>query len=80
MIRYNLEDSFECYEFLKEELSAEGKIKQALGPLFAFNQEKSAQAVLKQVDLLKSKDIHITREKLLEVKNFKFFSKRQLSI
>ena len=39
-IKYKLEDSFECYEFMKEDLDAEGKIKQALGPLFALNKDK----------------------------------------
>ena len=34
----------DCYEFLKEDLYAEGKINQALGPLFALNKEKAAQA------------------------------------
>ena len=43
-IRYDLEDSFKCYEFLKEDLSAEGEVKQVLGPLFTLNQEKAAQA------------------------------------
>ena len=33
-IGYNLEDSFECYEFLREDLSNEGEVKQTLGPLF----------------------------------------------
>ena len=43
-IRYKLEDSLDCYEFMKEDLYAEGKINQALGPLFALNKEKVAQA------------------------------------
>ena len=51
---YDLEDSFECYEFLKEDLSNEGEVKQTLGPLFALNQEKAGQAFLKQVSLLKN--------------------------
>ena len=46
MISYKLEDSFECYEFMKEDLYAEGKINQALEPLFALNKEKVAQAFL----------------------------------
>ena len=41
-IKYNLEDSFECYDFLKEDLSAEGEVKQTV------------QAFLKQVGLLKN--------------------------
>ena len=53
-IRYKLEDSLDCYEFMKEDLYAEGKINQALGPLFALNKEKVAQAFLMQVELLKS--------------------------
>ena len=44
----------DCYEFMKEDLYAEGKINQALGPLFALNKEKVAQAFLMQVELLKS--------------------------
>ena len=36
-MKYNLEDSFECYDFLGEDLSAEGEVNQALGPLFALN-------------------------------------------
>ena len=52
-IRYKLEDSFECYEFMKGTLDAEGKIKQALGPLFTLNKEKVAQALLMQVEYLK---------------------------
>ena len=39
---------------MKEDLYAEGKINQALGPLFALNKEKVAQAFLMQVELLKS--------------------------
>ena len=53
-IRYKLADSLDCYEFMKEDLYAEGKINQALGPLFALNKEKVAQAFLMQVELLKS--------------------------
>ena len=53
-IRYKLADSFDCYEFIKEDLYAEGKINQALEPLFALNKEKVAQAFLMQVELLKS--------------------------
>ena len=53
-IMYKLEDSFEYYEFMKEDLYAEGKIKQALGPLFTLNKEKAAQAFLMQLELLKS--------------------------
>ena len=36
-MKYNIEDSFDCYDFLKEDLSAAGKVKQVLGPLFALN-------------------------------------------
>ena len=36
-MKYNFEDSFECYDFLKEDLSAEGEVKQVLRPLFALN-------------------------------------------
>ena len=35
-LKYNLDDSFDCYDFLGEDLTTEG----ALGPLFAFDQEK----------------------------------------
>ena len=52
-IRYKLADSLDCYEFMKEDLYAEGKINQALGPLFTLNKEKVAQAFLMQVELLK---------------------------
>ena len=55
-MKYNLEDSFECYDFLGEDLWAEGEVNQALGPLFALNQEKAAQAFLKQVGFLKDID------------------------
>ena len=41
-IRYKLADSLDCYEFMKEDLYAEGKINQALGPLYALNMEKVA--------------------------------------
>ena len=53
MIGYNLEDYFACYEFLKDDLSNKGEVKQMLGPLFALNQEKAGQAFLRQIDLLK---------------------------
>ena len=52
-LKYNLEDSFDCYDFLGEDLSKEGEVNQALGPLFAFDQEKAAQPFLKQVEFLK---------------------------
>ena len=52
-IRYKLADSLDCYEFMKEDLYAEGKINQALGPLFTLNKEKVAQAFLMQVKILK---------------------------
>ena len=39
---------------MKEDLYAEGKINQALRPLFALNKEKAAQDFLMQVELLKS--------------------------
>ena len=48
MTKLKLENYFE--DFLKEDLSAEGEVNQALGPLFAFDQEKAAQAFLKQVE------------------------------
>ena len=47
-----MEDSFDCYDFLGEDLSDEGEVNQALGPLFTLNQEKAAQAFLKQLGLL----------------------------
>ena len=37
-LKYNLEDFFDCYDFLGEDLSAEGKVNQAMGPLFVFDQ------------------------------------------
>ena len=52
-LKYNLDDSFDCYDFLGEDLTTEGAVNQALGPLFAFDQEKAAQAFLKQVEFLK---------------------------
>ena len=39
---------------MKEDLYAEGKINQALGPLFALNKEKASQAFVMQLELLKS--------------------------
>ena len=39
---------------MKEDLYAEGKIKQALGPSFLLNKAKVSQAFLMQVELLKS--------------------------
>ena len=66
-MKYNLEDSFECYDFLGEDLSAEGEVNQALRPLFALNQEKSAQAFLKQVGFLKDMN-KLVRQQIMLVK------------
>ena len=52
-LKYNIEDSFKCYDFLEEDLMVEGTVNQALGPLFVLYPEKAAQAFLKQVDFLK---------------------------
>ena len=65
-MKYNLEYSFECYDFLGEDLSAEGEVNQALGPLFALNQEKADQAFLKQVGLLKDMD-NLVRQQIMLV-------------
>ena len=46
-LKYNLEDSFGCYDFLGEDLSAEGEVNPALVLLFALNQEKALQTFLK---------------------------------
>ena len=65
-MKYNLEYSFECYDFLGEDLSAEGEVNPALGPLFALNQERASQAFLKQVGFLKDKD-KLVRQKIMLV-------------
>ena len=55
-LKYHLEDSYECYDFLAQDLKAEGEVSVAVGQLFALNQEKAAQAILKQVSLMKGMD------------------------
>ena len=61
-IGYDLEDSFECYEFLKEYISNGREVNQTLGPLFALNQEKAGQAFLRQVNLIKKINKHIKQQ------------------
>ena len=53
-LKYHLEDSYECYDFLAQDLKAEGEVNAAIGQLFALNQEKASQAFLRQVSLIKS--------------------------
>ena len=55
-MKYHLEDSYECYDYLAQDLKAEGEVSVAVGQLFALNQEKVAQAFLKQVCLIKGMD------------------------
>ena len=55
-LKYHLEDSYECYDYLAQDLKAEGEVSVAVGQLFALNQEKVAQAFLKQVCLIKGMD------------------------
>ena len=43
-LKYNIEDSFKCYDFVGKYLMVEGTVKQVLGLLFAFDPEKAAQA------------------------------------
>ena len=52
-LKYHLEDSCECYNFLDQDLKAEGEVNAAIGPIFALNQEKASQAFLRQVRLIK---------------------------
>ena len=55
-LKYHLEESYECYNFLAQDLKAEEEVSVAVGQLFALNQEKVAQAFLKQVCLIKGMD------------------------
>ena len=64
-MKYNLEDSFEWYDFLGEDISVEGEVNQALGLLFALNQDKASQAFLKQVGLLKDMDKLVRQQSML---------------
>ena len=55
-MKYHLEDSYKCYNFLAQDLKADEEVNAAVGQLFALNQEKAAQAFLRQVSLIKSMD------------------------
>ena len=52
-LKYHLEDSFECFDFLAQDLKAEAEVDAAEGQLFALTQVKAAQAFLRQVSLMK---------------------------
>ena len=45
-LKYHLEDSYGCYDFLGQDLTAEGEVNSALGFLFALNQEKACKLFL----------------------------------
>ena len=62
-LKYHLEDSFECYDFVAQDLKAEGEVDTAVGQLFALNQDKAAQAFLRQVSLIKDID-KIVKQKI----------------
>ena len=61
-LNYNIEDSYECYDFLGKDKTVEGTVNQALGWLFAFDPEKAAQAFLKQVNCLKEMNEIVKQE------------------
>ena len=65
-LKYHLEDSFECYDFVAQDLKAEGEVDTAVGQLFALNQDKAAQAFLRQVSLIKDID-KIVKQKITQV-------------
>ena len=60
-----LEDSNGCYDFLRQDLIAEGEVNSALGLLFALNQEKALQAFLRQVSLVKQMDKLVKQQIML---------------
>ena len=64
-LKYHLEDSYGCYNFLGQDLTAEGEVNSALGPLFALNQEKASQAFLRQVSLVKQIDKIVKQQIML---------------
>ena len=55
-MKYHLEDSYECYDFLGQDLKAEGEVNAAIDPIFTLNQEKASQDFLRQVSLIKNMD------------------------
>ena len=64
-MKYHLEDSYGCYDFLGQDLTAEGEVNSALGVLFALNQEKALQAFLRQVSLVKQMDKLVKQQIML---------------
>ena len=64
-LKYHLEDSYGCYDFLGQDITAEGEVNSALGLLFALNQEKASQAFRKQVSLVKQMDKIVKQQIML---------------
>ena len=60
-----LEDSNGCYDFLRQDLIAEGEVNSVLGSLIAFYQEKASQAFLKQASLVKQMDKIVKQQIML---------------
>ena len=55
-LRYHLNDLFKYYDFLGQDMKAEGDVNVVVGQVFAMNHEKEAQGFLSQVKLLKDMD------------------------
>ena len=69
-IKYHLEDSFDCYDFMSQDYKVEGEVDTAMGHLFALNQEKAAEAFLRQISLIKDMDKIVKQQlTLVEAKN-----------
>ena len=69
-LKYNLEDSFECYNSLGQDLKAEGEIDAAIGTLFVLIKEQTSQAFLRQVSLIKNMDKIVKQQiTLVEAEN-----------
>ena len=51
-LKYYLQDSYKCYDFLGQDLKA-GDVNAVVGQLLTISQEKAAQAFLNQIKLIK---------------------------